>query len=77
MMKPIIDKPFYAVELSPSMRNTQGGPRARDAIRRVRLCALMARSSHRPGGATHRAPRIWLRRATSLAAGRSVGRAEC
>jgi predicted oxidoreductase len=27
MMEPIVDKPFYAVELSPSMLNTQGGPR--------------------------------------------------
>jgi succinate dehydrogenase/fumarate reductase flavoprotein subunit len=27
MMEPIADGPFYAVELSPSMLNTQGGPR--------------------------------------------------
>ena len=27
MMVPIVDPPFYAVELSPSMLNTQGGPR--------------------------------------------------
>jgi succinate dehydrogenase/fumarate reductase flavoprotein subunit len=27
MMEPIFDRPFYAVELSPSMLNTQGGPR--------------------------------------------------
>ncbi len=27
MMEPIVRKPFYAVELSPSMLNTQGGPR--------------------------------------------------
>jgi succinate dehydrogenase/fumarate reductase flavoprotein subunit len=27
MLAPIIEKPFYAVELSPSMLNTQGGPR--------------------------------------------------
>jgi succinate dehydrogenase/fumarate reductase flavoprotein subunit len=27
MMEPILTKPFYAVELSPSMLNTQGGPR--------------------------------------------------
>jgi succinate dehydrogenase/fumarate reductase flavoprotein subunit len=27
MLAPIADKPFYAVELSPSMLNTQGGPR--------------------------------------------------
>jgi predicted oxidoreductase len=26
-MDPIVEKPFYAVELSPSMLNTQGGPR--------------------------------------------------
>ena len=27
MLAPIVDKPLYAVELSPSMLNTQGGPR--------------------------------------------------
>ena len=27
MMAPIVERPFYAVELSPSMLNTQGGPR--------------------------------------------------
>ena len=27
MMEPITDGPFYGVELSPSMLNTQGGPR--------------------------------------------------
>jgi succinate dehydrogenase/fumarate reductase flavoprotein subunit len=27
MLEPIADSPFYAVELSPSMLNTQGGPR--------------------------------------------------
>ena len=27
MLEPIADGPFYAVELSPSMLNTQGGPR--------------------------------------------------
>ena len=26
MMAPIINRPFYAIELSPSMLNTQGGP---------------------------------------------------
>jgi hypothetical protein len=30
MLSPIVEAPFYAVELSPSMLNTQGGPR-RDA----------------------------------------------
>jgi len=27
MLEPLAEKPFYAVELSPSMLNTQGGPR--------------------------------------------------
>ena len=27
MIEPLVMKPFYAVELSPSMHNTQGGPR--------------------------------------------------
>jgi hypothetical protein len=27
MLEPIVEPPFYAVELSPSMLNTQGGPR--------------------------------------------------
>jgi succinate dehydrogenase/fumarate reductase flavoprotein subunit len=27
MLAPVVEKPFYAVELSPSMLNTQGGPR--------------------------------------------------
>ena len=27
MMEPVVEPPFYAVELSPSMLNTQGGPR--------------------------------------------------
>jgi predicted oxidoreductase len=34
MLCPIREAPFYAVELSPSMLNTQGGPR-RDAGARV------------------------------------------
>ncbi len=36
MMKPIADKPFYAVELSPSMLNTQGGPRRNEKAQIVR-----------------------------------------
>ena len=42
MMAPIVDKPFYAVELSPSMLNTQGGPRRNE---KGRSCGLMARRS--------------------------------
>jgi hypothetical protein len=36
MMAPIVDKPFYAVELSPSMLNTQGGPRRNEQAQVVR-----------------------------------------
>jgi predicted oxidoreductase len=36
MMAPIVDKPFYAVELSPSMLNTQGGPRRNEKAQVVR-----------------------------------------
>ena len=36
MMASIIDKPFYAVELSPSMLNTQGGPRRNERGQIVR-----------------------------------------
>ena len=36
MMAPIVDKPFYAVELSPSMLNTQGGPRRNERAQVVR-----------------------------------------
>ncbi len=36
MMAPIIQAPFYAVELSPSMLNTQGGPRRDEKARIVR-----------------------------------------
>jgi predicted oxidoreductase len=36
MMAPIVDKPFYAVELSPSMLNTQGGPRRNEKGQIVR-----------------------------------------
>jgi succinate dehydrogenase/fumarate reductase flavoprotein subunit len=36
MLEPIFDKPFYAVELSPSMLNTQGGPRRNEKSQIVR-----------------------------------------
>jgi len=36
MMDPIADGPFYAVELSPSMLNTQGGPRRNEKGQIVR-----------------------------------------
>jgi predicted oxidoreductase len=36
MMTPIVDDPFYAVELSPSMLNTQGGPRRNERAQIVR-----------------------------------------
>ena len=36
MMEPIFDAPFYAVELSPSMLNTQGGPRRNEKGQIVR-----------------------------------------
>jgi succinate dehydrogenase/fumarate reductase flavoprotein subunit len=36
MMEPIADRPFYAVELSPSMLNTQGGPRRNEKGQIVR-----------------------------------------
>ena len=36
MMAPIVDEPFYAVELSPSMLNTQGGPRRNEKGQIVR-----------------------------------------
>ena len=36
MMAPIADKPFYAIELSPSMLNTQGGPRRNEKGQIVR-----------------------------------------
>jgi succinate dehydrogenase/fumarate reductase flavoprotein subunit len=36
MMQPIAEPPFYAVELSPSMLNTQGGPRRNEKGRIVR-----------------------------------------
>jgi succinate dehydrogenase/fumarate reductase flavoprotein subunit len=36
MMEPIVEPPFYAVELSPSMLNTQGGPRRNESGQIVR-----------------------------------------
>jgi succinate dehydrogenase/fumarate reductase flavoprotein subunit len=36
MMQPIVEPPFYAVELSPSMLNTQGGPRRNEKAQIVR-----------------------------------------
>jgi succinate dehydrogenase/fumarate reductase flavoprotein subunit len=36
MLAPIVEKPFYAVELSPSMLNTQGGPRRNERAQIVR-----------------------------------------
>lgn len=36
MLAPIIEGPFYAVELSPSMLNTQGGPRRNEKAQIVR-----------------------------------------
>jgi predicted oxidoreductase len=36
MLEPIADGPFYAVELSPSMLNTQGGPRRNERAQIVR-----------------------------------------
>lgn len=36
MVQPIVAKPFYAVELSPSMLNTQGGPRRNEKAQIVR-----------------------------------------
>jgi len=36
MLAPIVAKPFYAVELSPSMLNTQGGPRRNEEGQIVR-----------------------------------------
>jgi len=36
MMHPLVKKPFYAVELSPSMLNTQGGPRRNEKGQIVR-----------------------------------------
>jgi succinate dehydrogenase/fumarate reductase flavoprotein subunit len=36
MLEPIAEKPFYAVELSPSMLNTQGGPRRNEQAQIVR-----------------------------------------
>ena len=36
MLAPIVDGPFYAIELSPSMLNTQGGPRRNEKAQIVR-----------------------------------------
>ena len=36
MLEPIVEAPFYAVELSPSMLNTQGGPRRNEKGQIVR-----------------------------------------
>jgi len=36
MLAPIASGPFYAVELSPSMLNTQGGPRRNERAQIVR-----------------------------------------
>ena len=36
MLAPIAEPPFYAVELSPSMLNTQGGPRRNEKGQIVR-----------------------------------------
>lgn len=36
MMTPLVGRPFYAVELSPSMLNTQGGPRRNERAQIVR-----------------------------------------
>jgi len=36
MLAPIVEKPFYAVELAPSMLNTQGGPRRNERAQIVR-----------------------------------------
>jgi succinate dehydrogenase/fumarate reductase flavoprotein subunit len=36
MLQPIVTPPFYAVELSPSMLNTQGGPRRNEKAQIVR-----------------------------------------
>jgi succinate dehydrogenase/fumarate reductase flavoprotein subunit len=36
MLAPIVEPPFYAIELSPSMLNTQGGPRRNEKAQIVR-----------------------------------------
>jgi len=36
MLQPIAEKPFYAIKLSPSMLNTQGGPRRNEKAQIVR-----------------------------------------
>jgi hypothetical protein len=59
MLEPIADPPFYAVELSPSMLNTQGGPR-RQALQcgRTGFDLQLSVSGHRE----HRGmPGVWPR----------------
>jgi len=53
MLEPIVDKPFFAVELSPSMLNTQGGPRRNEKGQIVRP------DVRRSPGCT--APENWVR----------------
>ena len=36
MLNPIAEAPFYAIEMSPSMLNTQGGPRRNENAQIVR-----------------------------------------
>ncbi|MBV9554774.1 MAG: FAD-binding protein, partial [Alphaproteobacteria bacterium] len=36
MLQPLVEPPFYAIELSPSMLNTQGGPRRNERGQIVR-----------------------------------------
>ena len=45
MVAPIVNEPFYAIELSPSMLNTQGGPRRNERGQIVR-----------PDGSSHSTP---------------------
>ena len=52
MLEPIGEGPFFAIELSPSMLNTQGGPRRNE---KARSCGPTARRSH-----ASTAPENWL-----------------
>ena len=36
MLNPIVEAPFYAIEMSPCMLNTQGGPRRNEKAQIVR-----------------------------------------